>query len=177
MRIVKDYPQEGINFYDVNSLFASGQLPAIVRDLAEYVKSDITHIVGIESRGFVLGAALAQELNLPFVMVRKEGSKYPGPHLKETYTTEYSTDTLLLQESLLDDTSKVVITDDLVATGGSINATQRLIEQSGASVQSCLTLIHLEELSKDINIPVYTPREYQDKEQGRIQFASMFMRV
>ena len=106
-----------------------------------------THIVGIESRGFVLGAALSQELDIPFVMIRKKGAKYPGKLLEESYELEYGTDTLTLQEGILGHTSRVLIADDLVATGGSMNASKLLCEQTGAIVLGGVTIVNLKYLN------------------------------
>ena len=151
IRTVPDYPVEGINFYDMNSLFASSVWPRAVRTLVQRVQDeylvDITHIVGIESRGFVVGAAMAQAMDLPLVMVRKDGAKYPGKLLKESYELEYGTDTLTLQEGILGHTSRVLLADDLVATGGSMMATQRLVEQTGARVLGGATVVNLKYLN------------------------------
>ena len=151
IRTIPDYPVEGINFYDMNSLFASSVWPRAVRTLVQRVNdeylTDITHIVGIESRGFVVGAAMAQAMDLPLVMVRKEGAKYPGKLLKETYELEYGSDTLTLQEGILGHTSRVLLVDDLVATGGSMMATQRLVEQTGARVLGGATVVNLKYLN------------------------------
>ena len=151
IRTVPDYPIEGVNFYDVNSLFASDLWTNEVKDIAKRIQESIefmpTHIVGIESRGFVLGAALSQELNIPFVMIRKKGAKYPGKLLEESYELEYGTDTLTLQEGILGHTSRVLIADDLVATGGSMNASKRLCEQTGALVLGGVTIINLKYLN------------------------------
>ena len=151
IRTVPDYPIEGINFYDMNSLFASSVWPRAVRTLVQRVQDeyliDITHIVGIESRGFVVGAAMAQAMDLPLVMVRKDGAKYPGKLLKETYELEYGSDTLTLQEGILGHTSRVLLVDDLVATGGSMMATQRLVEQTGARVLGGATVVNLKYLN------------------------------
>ena len=151
IRTVPDYPVEGINFYDMNSLFASNIWPRAVRTLVQRVQDeyliDITHIVGIESRGFVVGAAMAQAMDLPLVMVRKDGAKYPGKLLKETYELEYGSDTLTLQEGILGHTSRVLLVDDLVATGGSMMATQRLVEQTGARVLGGATVVNLKYLN------------------------------
>lgn len=152
IRTVKDYPIEGINFYDLNSLFASQVWPRCVDTLAEQMQEnnkmkDISHIVGIESRGFVVGAAVAQQYGIPFVMVRKKGAKYPGKLLEETYQLEYGEDTLTLQEGILGHTSRVVLADDLVATGGSMMATKRLVEQTGARVLGGLTVVNLRYLN------------------------------
>ena len=151
IRTVPDYPVEGINFYDMNSLFASRVWPRAVRTLVQRVQDeyliDITHIVGIESRGFVVGAAMAQAMDLPLVMVRKDGAKYPGKLLKESYELEYGTDTLTLQEGILGHTSRVLLADDLVATGGSMMATKKLVEQTGARVLGGATVVNLKYLN------------------------------
>ena len=152
IRTVPDYPVPGVNFYDMNSLFASEMWGCVVEQMAsamEYgsVFGHVTHIVGIESRGFVVGQALASEMLKPFAMVRKEGAKYPGKLLTESYDTEYSTDTLTLQEGLLGHTSRVLIADDLIATGGSLLATKRPVEQTGARVVGATAVINLKYLN------------------------------
>ena len=151
IRTVPDYPIEGVNFYDLNSLFASNLWTSEVEDIAKRIQESIefmpTHIVGIESRGFVLGAALSQELDIPFVMIRKKGAKYPGKLLEESYELEYGTDTLTLQEGILGHTSRVLIADDLVATGGSMNASKLLCEQTGALVLGGVTIVNLKYLN------------------------------
>lgn len=150
IRTVPDYPVKGINFYDLNSLFASDLWHQLVTELANTIdlSQPPTHILGIESRGFVLGSALAHELCIPFVMVRKKGAKYPGVLLEESYQLEYGTDTLTLQEGILGHTSRVLIADDLVATGGSMIATTKLIEQTGAIVEGAVTIVNLKYLNK-----------------------------
>ena len=100
-------------------------------------------MVGIESRGFVVGAVLASVIGVPFVMVRKKGSKYPGSLLEETYGTEYSEDTIVLQEGILGHTNRVLIADDLIATGGSAIATKKLVEKTGAKVICFASIINL----------------------------------
>ena len=151
IRTVPDYPIEGVNFYDVNSLFDSDLWTSEVEDIGKRIQDSVefmpTHIVGIESRGFVLGAALSQELDIPFVMIRKKGAKYPGKLLEESYELEYGTDTLTLQEGILGHTSRVLIADDLVATGGSMNASKRLCEQAGALVLGGVTIVNLKYLN------------------------------
>lgn len=151
IRTVPDYPIKGVNFYDVNSLFASDLWTSEVKDMAQTIKQSIeympTHIIGIESRGFVFGAALSQELDIPFVMIRKKGAKYPGKLLEESYELEYGTDTLTLQEGILGHTSRVLIADDLVATGGSMNASKLLCEQTGALVLGGVTIVNLKYLN------------------------------
>lgn len=161
IRTVSNYPIDGVDFYDLNSLFADQQLFKRTVDHMTITLTNKTngsyptHIVGLESRGFVIGAAVAHAMNLPFVMIRKKGSKYPGKLLEESYGTEYSTDTIVLQEGLLGHTSRVILVDDLVATGGSIMAAKRLVEQTGASVLGAGTIIDLKYLHNedfDINV-------------------------
>ena len=155
MRTVQDYPVKGVNFYDVNSLFAQPIWNQVAAELAVVIQDqfnrngDITHIVGIESRGFVVGAVLAATIGVPFVMVRKKGSKYPGSLLQETYALEYGEDTLVLQEGLLGHANRVLIADDLVATGGSMLATKRLVEQAEAKVIGFASIINLSYLNSE----------------------------
>ena len=166
MRTVQDYPVEGVNFYDVNSLFAQPVWNQVAAELAVEIqslfntRSEITHIVGIESRGFAVGAVLASVIGVPFIMVRKKGSKYPGSLLEESYGTEYSEDTLVLQEGLLGHANRVLIVDDLVATGGSMLATKRLVEQAEARVVGFASIINLTYLnSKDMKRELHITQE------------------
>ena len=155
MRTVADYPVKGVNFYDVNSLYAQPIWNQVAAELSIAVQQqynrngDISHIVGIESRGFVVGSVLASQIGVPFVMVRKKGSKYPGSLLQETYALEYGEDTLVLQEGLLGHANRVLIADDLVATGGSMLATKRLVEQAEARVVGFVSIINLAYLNTD----------------------------
>ena len=151
IRTVSDYPVPGVNFYDMNSLFASPVWSSVVTTMVEVIDElyeSPSHIVGLESRGFVVGAAIAYAMELPFVMVRKKGAKYPGKLFEETYQLEYGSDTLTLQEGILGHVSRCIITDDLVATGGSALATKRLIEQTGARVLGIVAPVNLAYLNK-----------------------------
>jgi len=151
IRTVPDYPVPGVNFYDMNSLFASPVWNSVVTTMVEVIDELYeapSHIIGLESRGFVVGAAIAYAMELPFVMVRKKGAKYPGKLFEETYQLEYGSDTLTLQEGILGHVSRCIITDDLVATGGSALATKRLIEQTGARVLGIVAPVNLAYLNK-----------------------------
>jgi len=135
----------------MNSLFASPVWNSVVTTMVEVIDELYeapSHIVGLESRGFVVGAAIAYAMELPFVMVRKKGAKYPGKLFEETYQLEYGSDTLTLQEGILGHVSRCIITDDLVATGGSALATKRLIEQTGARVLGIVAPVNLAYLNK-----------------------------
>ena len=157
IRTVKDYPIAGINFYDVNSLFAGPYFKESMKQLkiktcCRFEDRYPTHIVGIESRGFVMGSILAYLMDLPFIMVRKKGAKYPGELLEESYKLEYGEATLTLQTGLLGHVDRCIIVDDLIATGGSLFATKRLIEQTGATVLGASTIIDLKYL-RDTPLP------------------------
>lgn len=167
IRTIPDYPIKGINFYDLNSLFASEVFGIVVEQLAKQItnnpKFDLpTHIVGVESRGFVVGSALAREMLLPFVMIRKENSKYPGELYKQSYDLEYGSNSLVLQKGILGHTSRVIIADDLIATGGSLLASKKLCESAGAKVLGVtalldLTYIKTKEKEQLNNTVVHTP--------------------
>ena len=165
IRTVPNYPIQGINFYDLNSLFAGPMFRQAMKELTIKTKCRFkhrtpTHIIGIESRGFVLGSVLAYAMKLPFIMVRKAGAKYPGELLEESYTLEYGKATLTLQTGLLGHTDRCIIVDDLVATGGSVLATKRLVEQTGASVLGVSTILDLEYVRED---PLHLDMAYLER--------------
>lgn len=149
IRTIPDYPEPGVNFYDLNSLFAQPAWNQCAAQLSVDVQTEfnkngeITHVAGIESRGFVVGAVIASCIGVPFVMIRKKGSKYPGSLLEESYGTEYSEDTIVLQEGILGHTNRVLIADDLIATGGSLLASKRLVEKTEAKVVGAVTVLNL----------------------------------
>lgn len=146
IRTVPNYPKQGINFYDINSLFASSVFNKVIDELSQKVNQSTeypTHIAGVESRGFAIGGVLAYKLNLPFVMIRKENAKYPGKLHSESYDLEYGSNTLVLQEGILGHTSRVILVDDLIATGGSLLASQKLCESFGSKVIGNIALIDL----------------------------------
>lgn len=147
-RTIPDYPIEGINFYDLNSVFSSIFFSKMIRLLKRRIDENYitnpTHIVGVESRGFVVGSALAHEMELPFTMVRKASAKYPGNVKQESYNLEYGSNNIVLQEGILGHTSRVIIVDDLIATGGTLLASQRLCNAFGAKVLANVALLDLE---------------------------------
>ncbi len=146
--VVPDFPKPGINFYDLQSLLKKpdvwGSVVASLVKQAKKAKPDI--ILGIESRGFVTGIPVAQELGLPFGMVRKKG-KLPGKVIGQEYSLEYGTDTLEVQHGLVEKGMNVVIADDLLATGGTMRATGDLVRKIGGSVGLGLCIIELHELN------------------------------
>ena len=129
LRCIPDFPKKGINFRDVTTLFKSAECIQIMLDELEAIYKDkgITKVVGIESRGFVMGAALAGRLGCGFVMARKPG-KLPAPVIKENYTKEYGVDTIEILLDSIDEDDVVLIHDDLLATGGTAKAAYKLVE-------------------------------------------------
>jgi len=143
IRDIPDFPKPGIIFKDITPLIANGDaFSAVVSELACHVASDVDAIVGIESRGFIFGAALAQQLGLGFITVRKPG-KLPAETHSVEYELEYGMDRLEIHRDALSANHKVVIVDDLLATGGTAAATIALIHKLGAKVDSCLFVIAL----------------------------------
>lgn len=132
LRSIPDFPQKGINFRDVTTLFKDAKaLEIMEEELYElYKDKGITKVVGIESRGFILGAALAARLGAGFIMARKPG-KLPAEVLEETYQKEYGTDTIQIHKDAISADDIVLLHDDLLATGGTMAATHRLVKQCG----------------------------------------------
>ena len=133
LREIPDFPIPGILFYDVTTLFKNPEcLQEILDTLYEmYKDKGITKVVGIESRGFILGGALAARLGAGFVMARKPG-KLPAETIEETYAKEYGTDTIQIHKDAIDENDVVLLHDDLLATGGTMAAAYRLVKKCGA---------------------------------------------
>ncbi len=144
IRSVPDFPKPGVSFYDITTLL---QDPAgfemALKAMATFIRDkQAQKIVGLESRGFVFGAALADRLHLPFILARKPG-KLPYRTISETYKLEYGTDTLEIHADSIDDGEKVIIVDDLIATGGTLLAACKLVERLGGTVAGISTVIGL----------------------------------
>ncbi|MDQ7002181.1 MAG: adenine phosphoribosyltransferase [Ghiorsea sp.] len=163
IRNIPDFPKKGINFKDISPLLANGEaFSECTSELAVHMPPDIDAIVGIESRGFLFGAALAQLTGVGFVPIRKPG-KLPAETHSVEYELEYGTDVLEIHQDALSQGHKVVIIDDLLATGGTAAATIQLIEQLGAEVAACLFVIELDFLAgreKLAPIPVHSLLHY-----------------
>tara|TARA_B100002003_G_C13801691_1_gene395699 strand:+ start:81 stop:596 length:516 start_codon:yes stop_codon:yes gene_type:complete len=148
IRIVPNFPKEGINFYDIATLLAEPEAwRATVARLLEMIspyKPDM--LMGIESRGFLVAAPLALELGCGFGMVRKKG-KLPGEVLAHSYDLEYGSDTIEIQPDLIKNGAKVVLVDDLLATGGTMSAAETLIEKAGGEIVANICIIELEGLN------------------------------
>ena len=157
IRDVPDFPKPGIVFKDITPLLADGDaFAACVSELAELVGPDVDAIVGIESRGFIFGAALAQKLGMGLITVRKPG-KLPADIHHVEYELEYGVDRLEIHRDALSPGHRVVIVDDLLATGGTAAATVQLVQKLGAEVDACLFVIELAFLNGKTairNVPV-----------------------
>ncbi len=148
IRDVPDFPKPGILFKDVTPLLGDGPAFRLVTDLlAERIRANHAPelIVGIESRGFIFGAALAERLGVGFVPVRKPG-KLPFKTTRETYALEYGTDALEMHQDAVEG-KRCLIVDDLLATGGTAAATARLVERQGGAVEGFAFVIELDFLN------------------------------
>ncbi|MDH5722230.1 MAG: adenine phosphoribosyltransferase [Alphaproteobacteria bacterium] len=145
--IIPDFPKPGINFYDIQSLLKKPEIWVKITDtLADQAKTaNADLILGIESRGFLTGLPVAQKLGLPFGMVRKKG-KLPGNTIEQSYALEYGTDTIEVQENLIENGMRIAILDDLLATGGTMKATGDLVQKAGGEVVLGACIIELHEL-------------------------------
>ena len=167
IQTVPDYPVKGIMFRDVTSLLEDAEAFALTIELLAntYRNKGFTKVVGTEARGFLFGAPLALALNIGFIPVRKPG-KLPRDTYAQAYQLEYGKDILEIHQDALTPADKVLIIDDLLATGGTIEATTKLIRRLGAQVQDAGFVISLPDLGgekrlADINITPYSLLQYQ----------------
>ena len=147
IRIVPDFPKKGIMFLDITTAVKDPKSMQIMIDfLYEKFKSEkVNYITGIESRGFIFGAALAYKLGIGFVPIRKP-NKLPAKTIKESYSLEYGTDTIEMHEDAIKSGDRVVVIDDLLATGGTAMAACNLIKRVGAEVVAAAFIIELNPL-------------------------------
>ncbi len=148
IRSIPGWPIEGVIFRDLTTLM---QDPEAFRESCDilydrYKTMDIDKIVGIDARGFVFGAVLAYKLGIGFVPVRKKG-KLPYKTIQESYSLEYGEDTLEIHEDALAKDDNVIVVDDLIATGGTIGATVKLVRKLGANVIECAFIVELPDLN------------------------------
>ena len=144
IRDIKDFPTEGILFKDITTLLQDGvAFRAVIDSLAKrYMTTGVDVVVGIESRGFIFAGALAHQLNAGFVPVRKLG-KLPAKTVQVEYELEYGRSALAIHEDAIVQGQRVLITDDVLATGGTMAATIRLVEQLGGKVVGVAFLLEL----------------------------------
>ena len=154
VRDIPDFPQPGLLFRDITPLMAdAAAFDAAVRALADYARPlGVDVVIGAEARGFLLGPALARELGAGFVLARKPG-KLPHETVRAEYGLEYGTDVLELHTDAVADGARVLVHDDLLATGGTARALCELVEQLGGTVAGCAFLIELTELGGRAQLP------------------------
>ena len=145
IRDVPDFPKEGIVFKDITTLLSDAKSFQRVIDLMahRYIDKDIDLVLGVEARGFIMGSALAYKLGKGVILVRKPG-KLPYKTHSVSYDLEYGTDELHIHQDAIKKGQKVLIADDLLATGGTVKAVIQLIEQMGGEIVECAFLAELE---------------------------------
>jgi len=160
---IPDFPKPGILFYDISPLLAHPKAwRATVERLADAIRPEKPDLlIGIESRGFLTAAPLAFELGCGFLMLRKKG-KLPGRTIPYTYDLEYGQDTIEIQADAVKPDQRVVVLDDLLATGGTMEASIALLRQVGADVRSAACIIELTFLNgrKRIDVPITVLMQY-----------------
>jgi adenine phosphoribosyltransferase len=147
IRTIPDYPKPGILFRDITTLLGDpqGLRAAVDRLAAPYRAAGVQKVAGIEARGFILGGAVALALDAGFVPVRKKG-KLPWETIGQDYALEYGTDRVEMHTDAVAPGENVLVVDDLIATGGTVEATIRVIEQVGGAVVACAFVIDLPDL-------------------------------
>jgi adenine phosphoribosyltransferase len=154
IRNVPDFPQPGILFYDITTLLRdpAGFQATIEQLTAPYRGRRVDAVVGIESRGFILGAAVARELNAGFIPVRKPG-KLPAQTIKQSYNLEYGKDALEVHVDAIEKGQRILVVDDVLATGGTAAATVQLVRKLGGDLQGLAFLIELQFLNGKSKLP------------------------
>ena len=167
IRTIVDFPHEGILFRDVTTLFADprGFRMAIDQLLHPYAGERIDKVVGLEARGFILGGAVAHQLSVGFVPIRKKG-KLPGTTISQDYTLEYGEAIVEIHDDAISPGEKILVVDDLLATGGTCAAGIKLIERLGGEIVSCAFVIDLPDLGgrevlEDMGMDVHTLCEFE----------------
>lgn len=147
MRIIEDFPAKGISYKDITTILEDKKAFKIMTDMLakELDGEDFDAVVGIDARGFILGAALCYKLGKSFIMARKPG-KLPGNVISEDYTLEYGKATIEVDKDTLKGGRRVVVVDDLMATGGTAKTVCRLVEKAGGKVVMALFLTELESI-------------------------------
>lgn len=147
IRTIPDYPKPGVQFRDITTLLkdADGLRQVVDALVARYANAQVDKVVGIESRGFIVGAAVAYELGVGFVPVRKKG-KLPGNVLGHDYALEYGTDRVEIHSDAISPNENILLLDDLIATGGTAEAAAVLIEKLGGNLIECAFIIGLPDL-------------------------------
>ena len=162
IRTIPNFPIDGIMFRDVTTLYSNSEaMKEVIKLTCDYWRNEgLTSIAGIEARGFITGSIIANQLSLPFVPIRKKG-KLPHDTVSQEYELEYGKATIEIHSDALNSNDKVLIVDDLIATGGTALASIELVKKLGANVNGCTFIIDLPELKgkekiEEIGIKVQT---------------------
>jgi len=160
IRTIPDYPKPGIQFRDVTSLWqnAQGFRRTVDALVSPYAGIKIDKVIGIEARGFIIGGAVAHQLCVGFVPARKKG-KLPSKTISQEYALEYGTDVLEIHQDAIEENEQILIVDDLIATGGTIQAAIELVRKLKGNVVGCSFIIDLPDLGgskkvKEMNVPI-----------------------
>ena len=151
IREIPDFPKQGILFQDITPLLSNAQAFSAVIDHMAHSSSDFDYVAGMEARGFIFAASIAIQSNRGFIPIRKAG-KLPADTHSESYGLEYGDDTLQIHQDACAAPSRILIVDDVLATGGTACAAIRLIEKTGASVNKLIFLLEIEALKGRENI-------------------------
>ncbi|MDR0304438.1 MAG: adenine phosphoribosyltransferase [Chitinispirillales bacterium] len=156
IRKVPDFPKKGVLFYDITSVFMCPQAVDFVSEkmLEAFKNTKIDAVISVESRGFVMGAIYAKEKKIPLILARKKG-KLPGKTIEESYDLEYGQATLEIHKTDIEVGKNYLIIDDLIATGGTIEAVAKMVEKSGSQVAGVFSIISLPFLGFEKKIGKY----------------------
>lgn len=156
IRKIPDFPKPGILFYDITSVFMNPQaLDFVSQKMVEAFENDkIDAVIAVESRGFIMGSIFAKEKKVPLILARKKG-KLPGKTIEESYDLEYGSATLEIHTADISAGKNYLIIDDLVATGGTLEAVAKMVEKSGSKVAGIFSIIALPFLGFDKKIGKY----------------------
>jgi adenine phosphoribosyltransferase len=159
IRKVPNFPKPGILFYDVTSIFTDPSAFRYVIDemVTRFKKESVDGVIAIESRGFLIGSCFALDRKLPLVLARKKG-KLPGKTISESYSLEYGSATLEIHTDDLAPGKRWLVIDDLIATGGTLEAVAKMVERSGSAVAGIFGIIGLPFLNYSTRIGKYNPQ-------------------
>lgn len=167
IRTIPDYPKPGIQFRDITTLLANKHaFRAAVDELMwPFLSAGVDYVAGIEARGFILGGAIAHELGLGFVPIRKKG-KLPGKTIGQEYELEYGVDTIEIHEDAIQEGDNCLLVDDLIATGGTAQAAAGLLHRSGGRIIAACFVVDLPDLGgsaklKSQGVEVHTLMEFE----------------
>ena len=157
---IPDFPKPGIQFKDITTIFLDPKLyEEVITDLANFSRGKVDAVCGIESRGYLFGIAIAVALEVPFILIRKKG-KLPPPFVSEKYDLEYGSAEIEMRTGQLKPGQRVLVHDDLLATGGTTEAAAKLVEKQGAKVTQFSFLIGLKDLHGEDKLKQFDAEVY-----------------